>query len=179
MLREYYLLIKQQLGTITGLKQVDWYTGQFDQNGDQAQIVDCAAFIEFDPIDMLQKGGRVQEATVVFTVYLVNHVLIEGDARYTDPTINHLGLMNDIYKKLTHYSARLSELPAFASVAGTEQDIVVVNSLVRTNITTIQELSNLLVTQQVFQGTWIDQSAHPDLQSVTANLLLNPSLKTP
>jgi hypothetical protein len=179
MLREYYLLIKQALESIPTLKQVDWYTGQFDQNGEQTQIVDSAAFVEFDPIDMLQKGGRVQEAVISFTVYLVHHVVLDGDRRYTDATINHLGVMNEIYQKLTHYSARLSAIPAYAAQAGTPQDVVVVNSLVRTSIAPIQELSNLLVTQQGFQGTWIDQSAHPDLQLVNANLLLNPSLKTP
>lgn len=170
MIKHYYQLIQQRLQNIATLKQVEWYTGQFDQDGQQTLAATPAAFIEFEGITMQQKGKQTQVGVINFSVYTVDAVLSTGGLRITDATINHLSNVEEVYKQLTHYAAPLSDLPAFGALKGTQSDITIVNSLTRTNIQFIQQLSNLLVTVQTFQGSFVDVSATKEYQKVQATL---------
>lgn len=170
MISQYFQLVEQQLKTITELKQVDWYTGQLNQTGDQTLYTTPAAFIEFEQLQMQQMGNKIQRADINFNVYLVTKSNYNGAKRVIG---KHLDLLTAVYQNLTHYSGKLSALPAFAALQGTEDDQTVVNTLIRTNVQFIQELSNLVISIQTFQGSFIDTSAHTAYQKILANLQIN------
>lgn len=171
MIKELYQLIKQRLQTITELKEVDLYLGQFEQDGDVTLYQAPAVYIEFDPISFNQHSKGVQNAQVLFTVYLVSEALGADDRKILDNgVINHMGLLDDIFVALQGYVGLLSNLPAFASLAGTPQDFTVINSIVRTGFEMLQTPpSNLYVSLQTFEFNWFDTTACPELTDVTVD----------
>ena len=172
MFKYYFQLIQQQIKTVSELKEVEWYMGQFEQSGEQVLFTTPGAYIEFDTLAMDQLACKTQESIISFSVYLVNESVYDDSKRVTDDTINHLGLLDDIYQALTHYKGMLSDLPSFVSIKNTSADRVVVNTLTRTNVQFIHELSNLVISVQTFKGVFRDISAAPEFQKVSATLKL-------
>jgi hypothetical protein len=179
MLKHVYLLLKQRLEEIGELKEVDWYTGQYSQDGEQTMYVPDAAYIEFDPLSFDQLGKRTQSADLSFSVHFVQDCVLDGERRMTDATLNHLGLVQDIYKKLSHWEAMLSGLSEFAALLDTPGDIKVINSIVRTRLSPDHSLKNLLVTVQSFRFPYKDLSATPEYQQVLAQLNLTANIQNP
>lgn len=173
-MRYIYELIKNRLSQIAELKDVQWYTGQYAQNGDQSLYIDSAAYIEFMPIAWQTKGKNLQEAVLEFDIHAMSEAITEDDERILNVDIAHLELVQSIYTKLQAYQANLSDLPAFASLPNPPQ---IINTIVRTNTTPDHSFNNILVTIQRFQCTVQDLTAIATLQPVSPNLQLNVSIE--
>jgi hypothetical protein len=159
-----YQAIKKLLQTVTDLEEVEWFTGQYDQNGEDSTAVACAAYIEFSPINWIQLGGGVQSANFDTTIHVVSEDLGRGDSRIEQ----HLELVKEVYLALQQKSVKLSDLllspPAI--------DAIIINSMVRKSTTTNHTLTNLQSTTMTFNTYGFDVSAVPDLQSLLATLSL-------
>jgi hypothetical protein len=169
-MKEIYILLKERLATIQELKEVQWYLGQYDQNGEQALVVDTAAYIEFEPIEWMQMGQQIQQATVGFNVHFVQECVYGDDTRVVDTTLNHLELANQIFRTLQGWSGRLSDIPSLGIFPNSPTDKQIINTIVRTGSTSQHDLENLIVTVQRFQATCIDLNAVPQYQSILATL---------
>lgn len=171
-MKEVYILLRERLKEITELKEVDWYTGQDAQTGEQAMLVDAAAYIEFQPIEWQSLLGGIQQAVVSFDVHFVQDRVLDGDGPIINADILHLDIVRSIYTKLQGFSALLSDLPGLSALAGTKQDAVVVNDIVRELLSNDHSLSNLMVTTQRFRCMIRDYAAAPIYQ-IIANLNLD------
>jgi len=169
---EIYYLLRNRLQEITELLEVDWYTEQDAQLGDQAQYVETGAYIEFSPILWQTQGQLMQQAALEFDIHLVQDTVLDGEERMTNTALEHLLLVDKIFKKLQGFSGLLSDLPGNSALKGTDDDIVFINSVLRLNSIPQHSLSNLIVTTQRFQCTIIDLGAMPQYQEVLANLNL-------
>lgn len=176
MTQNVYFLLKNRLSSIAELDEIDWFTGQYEQNGEQALTVSTGCYLEFMSAQWQTLGDGQQQAALEFDVYLVQHSVLSGDERISDPVMDHLGIVDKIHKALHRWGAMLSDLPAFSALAGTEDDIVIINSIVRTGSTPDHNLSNLLVTAQRFSCLVRDISASPEYQETIANLNLNTEI---
>jgi hypothetical protein len=160
-----YQSIKELLAVVTDLEEVEWFTGQFDQDGDDATAVSTGAYIQFSPVQWQQMGGGVQSSVFDTTIHVVSEDLGRGDTRIEQ----HLALVIKVYIALQQKSVRLSDLLANPPVI----DAVIINSMVRKSTTTNHTLSNLQVTAMSFETYGFDISAVPTLQDLLAGLLLN------
>lgn len=175
MTKNIYFLLKNRLSSISELEEIDWFTGQYLQNGEQAMTVSTGCYLEFMPGQWQTLGDGQQQMALEFDVHLVQDCVLPGDERILDP-MDHLGIAESIYKVLHRWGAMLSDLPAFAALAGTDEDVVVINSITRVSSTPDHNLSNLMVTVQRFACLVRDVSASPEYQDVSAILNLNTEI---
>lgn len=168
MLKQIYQVLKAHLETqVTELKLVDWYLGQFAQQGEDAVRITPAAYIRFTPLEWQHLKGphNVQRAVMELEIHLVSDTAY-GDGRdMTDETyIDHLGIEAKIYRALQGKRAMLSAAPGYEELADTPGDRILIESLVRTMTEPHDQLDNLIVTVLVFQGNIFDYSASPGFE---------------
>lgn len=168
MLKQIYQVIKGHLETqVTDLKLVDWYLGQFAQQGEDAVRATPAAYIRFTPLEWQHLKGphNVQRAVMELEIHLVSDTAY-GDGRdMTDETyIDHLGIEAKIYRALQGRRFMLSAAPGYEDLEGEPGDRVLVESIVRTMTEPHDELDNLIVTVLVFQSNIFDYAASPDIE---------------
>jgi hypothetical protein len=173
MTKEIYILLRNRLKEIAELDEVDWYTGQDEQDGQQEMIVQNGCYIEFMPADFTQLSNMVQQAVIEFDVRLVQDAVYNGEERILDPGLQHLDLTAAIYTKLQGFGAMLSHIPALAHLQGSAQDIVVINDIQRIGIIPDHSINNLLITVQRFRCLVRDVAAVPALQPILATLQLD------
>ena len=154
MFKYAFLLIKQLLESIPDIPQVMWYAAQYDVDTDEAVFYCPACYIEFLPLEFDQSGLQVQGADMVFRVHLFTEYLNEDDQ-----LLSHFDLSDKIYQQLEGTSATISEIPTFEALAGTEEDVVVLNKISRITLIPDHSVTNTSVTIQEFRCRAIDLAA--------------------
>lgn len=171
MIKEVYQAFKKRLGEeITALNWIDWYLAQYDMEGQQALWTTPAAFVEFLPINWQMLTNGVQASNIMLQVHLVNESHYDDDKRMTDDQVDHLGMENEVYLALQNWRCMLSYLDEYAALAGTPDDRVLVETVVRSRTYPDHLMSRVLVSVQEFTTRIYDYSATPQWGSVLASL---------
>lgn len=174
MLKQIYQVLKAHLTTqVTSLKLVDWYLNQFAQTGEDAVRATPACYIHFTPFEWQHLKGphNVQRAVMEVEFHIVSDTAYGDDRDMTDATyINHLQVETNVYKALQSKRFMLSAAPGYEDLEGTDDDRVLIETMVRTMTEPHDELDNLIVTVLVFEANIFDYSASPEFEAVEATL---------
>lgn len=179
MLTFGYQILKQRLSAevAPSLKYVDWYLGQYleDEQEDGGELLwdTPAAFIEFFPIEWESRPGNIQTAELNFALHLVNESVYPDDRRVLDPAVNHLTQESSVFTSMQNYRGLLSHLPAYAALAGTDNDRVILESIVRKTSEPDHNMRRQLVSVQQFRCIIYDYSAVPNWIQILASLTIN------
>jgi hypothetical protein len=176
MIKNAYLILKQTLEAAVTVGEVDYWLGQYLQNGESVWHVSDGVYIEFMEIPTEQLGGNAQLLQTRVRIHVAQECVYDDGSRITDATVNHLQMCEDVYKVLNGRDFYLSLLAAFAALAGTANDRIVINTMSRTQITPDHTLSNRLVTVQEFSCTIYDYTAMLELITKQASLVVNAAI---
>lgn len=172
-----YSALKAHLTTAMPTAYVDWYFGQYIESemegGGELLYTTPAIFVEFAPIEWVTLPGSIQRTVLRFSVHLVNESMYATDKRFVgDPALDHLGQESQVFRALMNRRFMLSDVPSFAALAGTENDRVLVESIVRKSSESDHVMHRQLVSIQSFEATVYDYSAQPTWATVLAALQL-------
>jgi hypothetical protein len=161
MFQFIFLLLEQRLNTLSELAEVDWFNNQYILSEDEEVMYKApAAYIEFLPVDDLTTQPRkTQMGTVAFRVHVVTENYQDNDGRFKSAAMGHFDVVNQVYATLLGHAAKLSDLPDYTALAGTDADKQVYNSITRKGIQTDHNRSPLMVSIQQFSMTAYDFSA--------------------
>ena len=159
-----YLILKRKLLQILNIPKVQWLSTQLNDEG-QAVYHVPSCYIQFLPAQPQALGNNLQAADLTFRVHLYTENIDEDDE-----VLVHLDLASAIYAKLQGEVGMLSELPAFASLAGTDDDVAVMNVMNRTQYIPDHETARTHTTIQEFTCFCVDLSNAPQYQNVTIAL---------
>jgi len=157
-----YEILKLRLSAITELREFDWYMGQDNVKDKNADIKAAPAlYLQFAPVTMSNLGQRIQTATVEFEAILITDCVLDtGSKRLKkDLATDHMRLFDRIYQELDGFSAKLSYLPAFASLPeGDDQRVM--NSISRIGIPSPPHIPSkaLMKSVQTFRTQMWDHS---------------------
>jgi len=163
-----FLAIKNRIESIAQIKNCDWYLGQ-DRTSDKSAMVRNApvVYIEFSAAEMSQGGLGVQYAETSMTIRLITSNVHDDAKRiYKGSANDHMVIFDHVYKVLSGYSARLSDIPSL----GIDDDYTLFNSLVRKQIVPPHSLTSLMMSQQRFEGLFYDFSSLKKFQKAVAKL---------
>ena len=179
MFKDVYTAIKQRLNDISDWKNdLDWYLHQYDQDGEEVLYTTPAIYIEFGPVEWNTYPDNRQRGVMEFRIHLVNESDYDNDQRVLDPAINHLGQEAEIFRGLQGWGCKLSYIPEYSALSGTDNDVVLLNDVVRIRTEPDHELSNLLISIQTFQCNVYDYNALPQWQYITAQLEADVQIAT-
>ncbi|MDQ3073271.1 MAG: hypothetical protein M3Q97_08430 [Bacteroidota bacterium] len=171
MLKYPFLAIKKRLqDKVPDLLEVEWYVSQYLQNNEIHLITTPCAYIQFERLPTDQHQDGIQSAEMKVRIHCVSEALFSDSQRITDEVINHTGLADQIHIALNGWEAMLSDLPGQAALKGTDQDVVLVNRMVRSELLPDHSLSNLIATVQTYEAMAFDYSARPAWIEKVANL---------
>lgn len=177
MLNLVYSALKKRLTADTAPAYLDWYYGQYDeaemQDGGELLWTTPAQFVEFLPIEWETRPGNIQAANLRFHVHLVNESYEQDDKRILDAALNHLGQESNVFKSLMNFRCLLSYVPGFEALADTDQDRVLIESIVRESTDPDHTMRRQLVSVQRFACRIFDYSATPNWATVLAQLALD------
>lgn len=180
MLKEVYLLLKQQLSAISSLKNIDWFLDQYAQLGEDYVPASPEVFIEFTPITWSTLPGSIQRAELIFNVHLISDTAYGDERDMTDTSyIDHLNIEQNIFKALMNKRMLLSDLPGNAALLGTNNDRVMIESIIRMESIPHSGINNIISTIQTFKATIFDYTANPDTFQVIANINVDTSIQNP
>ena len=167
-----YLLLKQGLlHSIPEIKEVEFYMEQDSKNYQGGLKVAPGVYIQFPPTDTRSLANGLHEADLTFDLILLTDCLLDGDQRiYNGTEVTHLLLAEKIHQYISGYSALLSALPDFASLAGTCNDYVVFNSADRINVTHTHRDNTIMKTKQRFKTYIKDFSGAQHFRKIAATL---------
>jgi hypothetical protein len=156
----FHQLLGQRIAQqVRALKEVQYYLGQDQQQGEIPLLTSPAAYLQYQPIDFQTLPRENQLGNARFTVRVVSDCIYDNDQRVESMLNTHWTLVGQVYKALMGYPARKSALPAFASLAGTQADHQVFSEIVRLRLQPDHRPSNLIVTLIEFETTLYDCSA--------------------
>ena len=159
-------------------KQIDYYRGQDRKKNDGLFFAGSAVLIQFKPTNDLQtKTQRMQSATMDIEFLTYSENVHSDDKRiYKDDPTDHMALVDAVYKALTGYSAKLSDLQALSNLKGTTGDAYIFNSLNRVGFSPDHGSKDYMLTGQTFRCKIWDVSARPEFVSVSPEMLLNKTI---
>lgn len=177
MLKYNYTALKSHLSSIQAIKHIDWFLDQYAQVGEDHIHTTPEVLIEFAPINWTTLPSGVQRGVLTFITHTVSDSAYGDERDMTDTLyINHLDIDQKIFQKLMNKRFMFSDVPGNEALAGTDNDYVLMESIVRIESIPHTALSNLVSTLQTFQCTIYDYSAVPSMQEVLATLQCNISL---
>lgn len=169
----YGLLANKLTSIYAGHIHVGLYlAGMLNQSGEDHVRVPAGIYIEFpSAIPWMTLPGSVQRAVFEFTIHSMTETT-HGDSK--DITeLDHYQKESLVHQTLMNMRFMLSEHPDFTELADTDEDRVMIESIVRVAQRPHVRLSNLIITQQVFQCTIFDYSASPVWTKILATLNCN------
>lgn len=176
-----YQIIKKRLtAQVAQLKLVDWYLDQYNKKDKATMMhIEPAAFIEFRPITTQQLSYGHQMAETEIVVHLVTTNMFDNDKRVKKGTArDHAQLVDEIYKALSGFSAKLSYLDEFSDLANTANDKTIFNSMVRDGLpVTPHAIRGLQITLQIFTTLVFDHAAVKPTTSVNPELNITPTVE--
>lgn len=172
MYKYIYLLLKQRLNTeIPEIKEVTRNAGQEGTgSGRKKTLVLPGLYLSFLPTNVASLGRGIQEGVVEFTATLKTDCFYDDDKRYSQDILDHYGLADLVHRYLSGYSARLSDLPAFAALKDTPEDYLVFNTIDRTAIDEGQEQRSVMRTVQTFRCLAMDYAGNKKFQKIVRDL---------
>ena len=177
MLNFVYSAIKKRLAEKVNPAYVDWYYGQYleDDMEDGGQVLwqTPALFVEFFPTEWQTMGGNIQAANQKVGIHLVDESFYDDDRRITDSALHHLGRASNVFKALMNFRCNLSYVPGFEALAGTADDRVLMESMVRKVSEPDHNMRRQLVNVQGFETRIYYYSATPQWDTVLAALALD------
>lgn len=179
MLQLVYPVLKQHLNAeINALKLIDWDLGQYNQAGEDHVRTTPAVYIGFDPIEWETLPKGIQRSVLSFTLTLVSHSAYGNEKDMLDTTyINHLSIWNLLYSKMQNKRFLFSQLPGNSALAGTANDHVILESVVRVSSDPHSTIDNLVVSTHRFEAMMYDYAAVPGFQTVLADLVCNLTIE--
>ena len=173
---QYYKALEKRLGEIAEVAQIDWYFGQVEDPEGNALVRNTPAlYLEFRPAEWRTWPGNVQSALLDFDVHVVTECHYDDAQRITQDNNQHLAVAASVYQKLMNWRCLLSYVPGFEALAGTEADMVLMESIVRTTQSSDHQLSPFLISSLSFRSHVFDYSAAPSLSEIIASLELDIS----
>lgn len=177
MLDLVYSALKKRLVASTEPEYLEWFYGQYDESemeeGGELLWTTPAQFIEFLPLDWETRPMGIQTSVLRFNVHLVNESFDPGEQRILNASLNHLGGESAIFKALMNFRCLLSYVPGFEDLEGTEDDRVLIESIVRESTESDHTMRRQLVSVQRFSCRIFDYSALPNWTDVLAGLDLD------
>lgn len=170
MLHIPYILLRDRLAQIEELNEVDWYTRQDAQTGEQAWSVPIGAYIRFHDVTGMETNQLLQSFTLNFDVILLTENSHEGE---TEIISEHMTIANSIFKKLQYWSAYLSDLQEIDE----DEDLEFLGIIHRTGFQPHHQLSNIIKTTQTFSCRATDYSAVEDLTTVIPTFEISAYIK--
>lgn len=153
MINKIYKGIRLALSTsVPALKRVLWSNGEYDDQDQNEAWETPSAYIEFEDVYPKSNTNGIQSASVAFAVVLHTSDLKNPDS---DSHLEHLDLMQDIYKALQGLSIK-------------EGDQTVCNAIERTGIKTDHAQTQGTITRQSFKTFAFDYAAQPTRTLVMA-----------
>lgn len=175
MLGYPYLLLKQRLLDVEGIPQVLWYNAQYVEGEAEPQYFVPCVYLEFLPVPTDQHQQKLQSGIMQVRVHLLTEYMGGEDEGWIRP---HYALAGRIFNALSHAEFWLSELPEFALLANTDNDRLVVNQMVRTNVLSDHSQSQTIITIQEFEARIVDVDAAQQFVEVNApsTTVIRPTL---
>ena len=165
MLNIPYILLRNRLSGIIELNEVDWYTQQDSQIGEQTWSATIGAYIRFHDVTDMETSTFTQAFILKFDVILLTENSHEGE---TEIISEHMTVSNLIFKRIQYWSANLSDLQEVNEVE--EEDLEFLGMIHRIGFKPHHKLSNIIKTVQTFSCRAIDYSAVEDLTTVIPTL---------
>lgn len=164
-----YLVLKAKIHPF--LTDIDLF--EYDQSKDVRTgklTKPHSLFVGFEPFECLDFQDNIQRCAVIANFRLVTENKREGDERVRHDSAGHIALQREIFihtQPITQ--GRLSEIPEFTSLAGTEDDFHILNSITRVGGDTDHSGNAKITSTQQFRIVYFDYSACKDFQKVTAD----------
>ncbi|WP_420582073.1 hypothetical protein [Reichenbachiella sp.] len=163
-----YTLIKQRLIAISGIKKVEWYTGQ--ERGEGSLKNAPAVLVEFLPSEM-QRVGNIQRGEVEFRLHLVTTTMLSNDKHIqNDDNKDHMYLLDSVFNATQSKKGMLSHIVGHEAKKGTDDDLLLFNSPNRNHIEPPHAQKRLMVSIQKFKAMCYDYSGTKTYQEVTPDL---------
>lgn len=173
MIANIYKCLKARLENSTAMPCY-WYTGQYDQDGQQALFEQAVCFIEFMPMNFSRGQQDAQMAVMQFDVHIVQESIGGEDDRILG--VEHLEKVDDVFLALQGFRAKVDEVPGYI---GQPDDTTLINPCVRISMTPDHRMSNILATILRFETTVWFYKAVKLGQPVNVNLQLQTIVQTP
>jgi hypothetical protein len=118
ILKTIYLALINKLGTDLGLKQIDLFNHQFENESIEDPLAFPCIYIEFLPINWVNQGNKVKTADLQFILHLGQESIPETGSRETASMRNqglaHLNLVEQVVKLLEGFTQ-----PGFSGLINT------------------------------------------------------------
>lgn len=174
MRKEYYTGLRTHLSNLSSIEIIDYDLQQYSQSGDDVVRITPALYIGFPSINWTQLTQGVQTATIDFSTTLVSSPRYGDDRDILDTEhINHLDIENHVYQALQEHRLVLSDLQGFDSVKDTDNDFVLMESIVRAGTSTHQQINNLMITKTTYRSQVFDYTAMTQYQKLLVQLGLD------
>lgn len=159
MLKTIYNHLKAHLAGVSSIEDVNYFLGQYDvETSDSVLYATPALYIEFDTIEWQQLAKNIQKAELRFAIHLVTESNFDDDERILDTTPDHLGLSNEVFKKLQGHRLK-------------QGDQILMETIVRVSSTFDHVLMPVIVTKQEFTCIIFDYSAYPTTTTTTIDTI--------
>lgn len=142
---------------------VDYFLDQYDESsGDQRIYITPALYIEFEPTTFETLTQGIQKSTQVFHIHTVHASLYEDENRIlsNDALNNFLRVQRKVYAALMNFRLQAKY------VNDTEDERILMESIVRIRSIPDHAMSRLLVNTQTFQAVVYDYDAYKDEEPV-------------
>jgi hypothetical protein len=159
-----YQIIKRKLTIdIPEIRELEWYTNQDSTKDKNASLkASPGIYIMFYPSDVdTLSGTKIQSSDAEFEATLLTECLFDDDKRIKkDSPQDHMIILDKIFKSLHGFSAKISYLPDFASLAGTKNDQRSFNSISRISLVPPHTPRKAIMKSvQRFRGLFYDHAA--------------------
>lgn len=142
MLSLAYKAIKKRLNDaipeVSG--RIHWYNSLLADDQAEPVFQTPTLFIEFAETSMIELKGykNVQGGRLSFSIHCVEQFNYDDDA-----VLNALSIADKVHRALYKRDFRLSELPEFLSLQGTDKDWLLLSTIVRTAVSADHRHVNL------------------------------------
>lgn len=170
--------IKSEIEQLATLKiQVDWYLNQYDldREEDGVLITTPCVLIEFAPMKWdVQGANQIQTTVMQFTTHLVTESGHDDEKRVL--TGDHYLLELAVFRALMGWRVQAHSLPGMSAVQGTEQDVVVCETITRIGQDTDHEVRRVLVSRTTWSTRVFDRRATREWQDLMVNFNVSAQL---
>jgi hypothetical protein len=144
MLSLAYQAIKKRLNDfipeVSG--RIHWYNSLLTDDHAEPVFQTPALFIEFAETQVYELKGypnkQLQGGRLSFSIHCVEQFNYDDD-----DVLNALSIADKVYRALHKRDFKLSELPSFGALAGTNKDLVLLSTIVRTAVSADHRHVNL------------------------------------
>lgn len=123
--------------------RIHWYNSLLMDDHAEPVFQTPTLFIEFSETQLYELKGhqnrQLQGGRLSFSIHCVEQFNYDDDA-----VLNALSITSKVHKALHKRDFKLSELPHFETLAGTNKDLILLSTIVRTAVSTDHRHVNLV-----------------------------------